>query len=233
MTPVLNEHSVKAVIPALNEEQAIGQVLEALPNWIDEAIVVDNGSTDRTAEIAASRGARVVREPQKGYGQACHTGAQAAGQADILLFIDADYSDYPEEAGEIVRPIAAGKYDLVIGSRARGARAPGALTLQQRFGNWLACRLILLFWGRRYTDLGPFRAIRATALQALQMQDRGYGWTTEMQIRAAREGYRILEVPVSYRARIGQSKISGTLTGVIGAGSKILLTIFRYGLWRS
>jgi len=225
---MLDEQNVKVIIPALNEEQAIGRVLEALPNWVDEVIVVDNGSTDRTAEIAAGHGARVIHEPIRGYGQACHTGVQAAGSADILLFIDADYSDYPEEAGELVKPIAEGKFDFVIGSRARGVRARGALTLQQRFGNWLACRLIALFWGHRYTDLGPFRAIRSTLLTALHMQDRGYGWTTEMQIRAARDGYRILEVPVSYRPRIGQSKISGTVSGVIGAGSKILLTIFRY-----
>ncbi len=230
---MLNEREVKAIIPALNEEQGIGRVLQGLPDWIDEVIVVDNGSTDRTAQIAAECGARVIHEPRRGYGQACHTGVQAAGRADILLFIDADYSDYPEEAGELVKPIAEEKFDLVIGSRARGAWARGALTLQQRFGNWLACRLIALFWGYRYTDLGPFRAVRATALNALQMQDRGYGWTTEMQIRAAREGYRILEVPVSYRARIGQSKISGTLRGVVGAGSKILLTIFRYARQRS
>ncbi|RPJ61994.1 MAG: glycosyltransferase family 2 protein [Acidobacteria bacterium] len=225
---MLNEHTVKVIIPALNEAQAIGRVLEALPSWIDEIIVVDNGSTDRTAEIATRHGARVIHEPKRGYGQACHTGVEAAGSADILLFVDADYSDYPEEAGDLVRPIAEGKFDLVIGSRARGSRARGALTVQQRFGNWLACRLIAFFWGYRYTDLGPFRAVRSSVLQALGMQDRGYGWTTEMQIRAARDGYRILEVPVSYRPRIGQSKISGTVSGVVGAGSKILLTIFRY-----
>lgn len=225
---MLNAQTVKAVIPALNEEQAIGSVLEGLPSWVDEVIVVNNGSTDRTPEIAAACGARVIDEPRRGYGQACHTGVLAAGDADILFFIDADYSDYPEEAGRLVNPIADGKFDLVIGSRARGNRTRGALTLQQRVGNWLACRLIALFWGYRYTDLGPFRAVRASVLQALQVQDRGYGWTTEMQIRAARDGYRVLEVPVSYRPRVGQSKISGTLRGVLGAGSKILLTIFRY-----
>ncbi|RPJ83406.1 MAG: glycosyltransferase family 2 protein, partial [Acidobacteria bacterium] len=150
---MLNEHTVKVIIPALNEAQAIGRVLEALPSWIDEIIVVDNGSTDRTAEIATRHGARVIHEPKRGYGQACHTGVEAAGSADILLFVDADYSDYPEEAGDLVRPIAEGKFDLVIGSRARGSRARGALTVQQRFGNWLACRLIAFFWGFRYTDL--------------------------------------------------------------------------------
>ncbi len=225
---MLNGQTVKTIIPALNEEQSIGQVLQGLPDWVDEVIVVDNGSTDRTAEIAVAHGARVVQEPVRGYGQACHTGVKAAQGAEILLFIDADYSDYPEEAGKLVKPIAEDEFDLVIGSRSRGTVARGALTLQQRFGNWLACRLIALFWDYRYTDLGPFRAVRSSVLHALQMQDRGYGWTTEMQIRAARDGYRILEVPVSYRPRIGQSKISGTARGVIGAGSKILLTIFRY-----
>ncbi|RPI22696.1 MAG: glycosyltransferase [Acidobacteria bacterium] len=225
---MLNGHTVKAIIPALNEEKAIGQVIDDLPRWIDEVIVVDNGSTDRTGEIAERHGARVIQELVRGYGQACQTGVRSAGNPDILLFIDGDYSDYPEEAGELVKPIAEQRCDFVIGSRARGSRARGSLTLPQVFGNWLACRLIALFWGFRYTDLGPFRAIRSTVLAALQMQDRGYGWTTEMQIRAARGGYRILEVPVRYRPRIGQSKISGTVSGVLGAGFKILLTIFRY-----
>ncbi|HXK58353.1 MAG TPA: glycosyltransferase family 2 protein [Acidobacteriota bacterium] len=224
---MINGLSVAVIIPALNEEKAIGRVLEDLPSWVDEVIVVDNGSTDRTAEVARKHQARVVSEPIRGYGQACYTGVAHACGADILVFIDADYSDYPDEAARLVAPIAEDRSDFVVGSRVRGSHARGSLTLQQRFGNWLACRLIASFWGYRYTDLGPFRAIRASTLRALCLQDRGYGWTTEMQIRAVQKGYRILEVPVSYRPRIGRSKISGTVRGVVGAGFKILLTIFR------
>ena len=229
---MLNEQVVKAIIPALDEAAAIGKVIEALPDWLDETVVVDNGSTDETAAVAASCGARVISEPVRGYGRACQTGVQAAAPADIYLFLDGDFSDYPEEAERLVRPIAEGDYDFVIGSRLRGSLSAGSLTLAQRFGNALACRLLRLFWGARYTDLGPFRAIRASSLGALGMRDIGYGWTIEMQIKAARRRCRILEVPVSYRLRIGRSKISGTLKGVVGAGAKILFTIARYAVTR-
>jgi glycosyltransferase involved in cell wall biosynthesis len=229
---MLNGQVVKAIIPALDEAESIGKVLEALPDWIDETIVVDNGSADQTAAIAASHGARVVSEPVRGYGRACQSGVRASAPTDVCLFLDGDFSDHPEEAGELVGPITEGNYDFVIGSRLRGNLTPGALTAAQRFGNALACGLLRLLWNARYTDLGPFRAIRASTLESLGMRDLGYGWTIEMQIKAARRGCRILEVPVSYRPRIGHSKISGTLKGVLGAGAKILLTIARYAVVR-
>jgi glycosyltransferase involved in cell wall biosynthesis len=223
---------IAVIIPALDEERSIGRVVEAAPPWVDDIIVVDNGSQDRTAEVAASSGARVISEPHRGYGAACLAGIAGLRDPDVVVFLDGDFSDRPEEMGGLVDPIARGEAELVIGSRVLGRREPGALTPQARFGNWLACHLIRLFWGARYTDLGPFRAIRFDALQALAMRDRDYGWTVEMQVRAAQLGHRIQEVPVSYRRRIGESKISGSLRGVIGAGTKILYTIFRAAMAR-
>jgi len=217
---------VRAIIPALNEAASIGEVLADIPRWVDEVVVVDNGSTDNTAQIAAQAGARVVSEPRRGYGQACLTGLAALGACDVVVFLDGDYSDHPDQMHRLAEPIVRGEADLVIGSRVLGRRERGALTIQARFGNWLACRLIRLFWKVRYTDLGPFRAVRYTALKQLGMRDRDYGWTVEMQIQAAQHGLRIREVPVSYRRRIGKSKISGTVSGIIGAGTKILSTIF-------
>lgn len=219
--------SVGTVIPALNEERAIGKVLAALPDWVDEVVVADNGSTDRTPEVAGEGGARVVREPRPGYGSACLAGLAALGPHEVVLFLDGDFSDYPEEAGRLVDPVAEGRVDLVIGSRVRGKREPGALPAQARFGNWLACRLMALTWGVSFTDLGPFRAIRRSALEGLQMQDRDFGWTIEMQARALAHGLRVAEVPVPYRRGIGPSKISGTLRGVLAAGTKILYTLAR------
>lgn len=222
---------IGVVIPVLNEETAIPRVLQALPRAIlSDVVVVDNGSTDRTADAARNEGARVVLESRRGYGAACLAGIAALPDADIIVFLDGDFSDHPEELPALVEPIAAGRADLVIGSRALGRREPGAILPQARFGNWLATTLIRSIWGTRYTDLGPFRAIRASNLQALGMTDHGFGWTVEMQIRAARAGLRIEEVPVSYRRRIGTSKISGTVRGTIMAGSKILWTIFRHAL---
>ncbi len=217
--------TVAVVIPALNEERAIGSVLEAIPAWVDDVVAGDNGSTDRTVEEASNRGARVVREPRRGYGSACLTAIAALGRPDVVVFLDGDFSDHPEEMATLVDPIVAGEVDLVIGSRVRGPCAPGALTPQARFGNWLSCLLLRLLWRVRYTDLGPFWAIRRASLEQLGMRDPDYGWTVEMQIRAAVHGLRSLEVPVSYRARIGQSKVSGTLRGVVGAGTKILYMI--------
>ncbi len=220
------EHlNIAVIIPVLNEERAIGKVLDAIPPWVGETVVVDNGSTDRTAEVAAQHGARVVHEDERGYGAACLKGIGALHAPDIVVFCDGDYSDHPETMGDLVGPIARGEADLVIGSRVRGTAERGALSATQRFGNWLANALLGAVWRVRSTDLGPFRAIRYASLHKLGMDDRNYGWTVQMQARAARFGLRQLEVPTPYRNRIGKSKISGTLRGVWGAGTKILYTI--------
>jgi glycosyltransferase involved in cell wall biosynthesis len=221
---------IGVVIPALNEEQAIGRVIGDIPSWADEIIVVDNGSHDGTARAAEMAGARVVSEGERGYGAACQTGIKALEEPDIIVFLDGDYSDRPDEMASLTDPIATGTADFVVGSRIRGRRGPGALTPQQRFGNWLACRLIRRIWGTPCSDLGPFRAIRADALRSLDVRDRAYGWTVEMQLKAAESGLRYLEVPVSYRARIGVSKISGTLRGSVLAGITILTVIARSAL---
>ena len=218
---------VAVVIPALNEAEAIGSVLSAIPEWVDDVVVADNGSTDRTAAVARAHGARVVAAARRGYGSACLAGIAALHDPDIVAFLDGDFSDHPEEMPLLVDPIANGQADMVIGSRVLGRCEPGALTPQARFGNWLTCALLRLFWRVRQTDLGPFRAIRFRALRSLGMRDPDYGWTVEMQIRAALRGLRVVEAPVSYRRRIGKSKISGTLRGVVCAGTKILWTVFR------
>jgi len=217
---------VFVVIPMLNEAGSIGLVLSDLPA-VRQVVVVDNGSDDGGPEIARAGGADVIPESQRGYGKACLTGiarveelVQAdesvqSGQA-IIVFLDADYSDYPDELPQLVQPIA------------RGARESGAMPIQAMMGNWLACTLVKLFWRTKFTDLGPFRAIRLESLSALNMVDENFGWTIEMQIKAINAGLRILEVPVSYRRRVGVSKISGTISGTIRAGYKIIYTIFRY-----
>jgi glycosyltransferase involved in cell wall biosynthesis len=221
---------VSVIIPAFNEEKAIGNVISAIPGWVDETIVVDNGSTDGTAAIAASSGARVISETRRGYGSACLSGIASLEETDIIVFLDGDFSDYPEEMDRLVDPIVSGQADMVIGSRVLGTSESGALTVQARFGNWLSCLLIRVLWELEYTDLGPFRAIRYPALKRLDMRDPNYGWTVEMQIKAARVRLRSIEVPVSYRKRIGKSKISGTLKGTVLAGTKILYIIFRSAL---
>jgi glycosyltransferase involved in cell wall biosynthesis len=218
---------IKAVIPALDEERAIGAVVANAPRFLTEIIVVDNGSRDATAAAAAAAGARVVSEPGRGYGRACKAGIAAAVPCDIILFMDADGADDPADAAAIVAPIADGRADLVIGSRMVGRVEKGALTLPQRWGNTLACALIRRFWGVRFTDLGPFRAIRADALARLKMDDEAFGWTVEMQARAAKQGLRCLEVPAAYRRRTGRSKISGTVRGVVSAGATILFVVSR------
>jgi rSAM/selenodomain-associated transferase 1 len=223
---------ITVIIPALNETQAIARVIGDIPDWVDEVIVADNGSTDDTANVAMSAGARVVREPRRGYGSACLKAMAAMDNPDIVVFLDGDYSDHPAEMDRLVDPIVGGEAELVIGSRVLGECAPGALTLVQRFGNWLACLLVRLVWQVRFTDLGPFRAIRASRLRALDMCDPDYGWTVEMQVKAAQQRLLTQEVPVSYRPRIGQSKVSGTMRGVWGAGTKILYTIFAAALTR-
>lgn len=217
--------SIGIVIPAHNEAAALPNVLLAIPPWVTEVIVVDTASTDGTPEVAHRLGARVVAEPRRGYGRACLAGIAALSpQVDTVLFMDADAADRPEDIARLLAPIAAGEAELVIGARTLNVE-PGALTPQQRFGNALACLLIRLFWGVRHTDLGPFRVIRRDALARLEMRDETWGWTVEMQVRAARIGLRVQEVPVGYRRRIGQSKISGTLSGTIRAGCKILWVI--------
>ena len=220
--------AIGVVIPAFNEENAIARVLGDIPTGLArQVVVVDNGSTDGTACQAAEGGAMVVHEPRRGYGQACLAGLGALREVEIVVFLDGDYSDYPEEMPQVVAPILEGRADLVIGSRVLGEREKGALLPQARMGNALATWLIRVLFGVTYTDLGPFRAIRLEALHRLGMQDCTFGWTVEMQVKAARLGLRIAEVPVRYRRRLGTSKVSGTVSGSIRAGYKILLTIFR------
>ena len=223
--------SVDVIIPALNEQDALPLVLRDIPRPpVRRVIVADNGSTDRTAEVARKNGAEVVHEPERGYGAACLKALAhlAADPPDIVVFLDGDYSDHPDELLSLIDPIRAGDADMVIGSRTRGRQERGALSPQQRAGNAIACGALRLLYGVRYTDLGPFRAIRWGALQALGMQDRNYGWTVEMQIKAAQRGITYREVPVSYRQRIGVSKVSGTVRGSVSAGAKILWLLGRY-----
>jgi len=217
---------IKVVIPAQNESQAIGKVISEIPDWVSEVIIADNGSTDDTAEVAKAHGASVVSVPVAGYGRACLGGIAAAGDYDIIVFLDGDASDYPDDMRLLVQPIREGEADMVIGSRPMGELEKGSLTPQQRFGNALACWLIMLIWKHKYTDLGPFRAITREGLEKLNMQAPTFGWTVEMQIRALKQGLRCQDAPVRYRKRIGKSKISGTLKGVIMAGVYILGTIF-------
>ncbi|MFW6012426.1 MAG: glycosyltransferase family 2 protein [bacterium] len=231
--------AVDVVIPARNEEASLPLVLRdlaALPDGsVRRIVVADNGSTDATARIARRRGAVVVEEPRPGYGSACLAGLawlRENGPPEVVVFLDADYSDHPEELPLLVAPIARGAADLVIGSRVLGEREPGALLPQARAGNLVACALIRLLYGQRYTDLGPFRAIRWEALERLRMADPDFGWTAEMQVKAAKAGLRAVEVPVSYRRRVGVSKITGTVKGTVLAGWKILWTVFRHAFRR-
>ena len=219
---------VLLIIPAFNEEAALTRVIADLPNGaVDEVVVVDNGSTDDTAAVARAAGATVLSESRRGYGFACLCGIRHAVQreADVVVFLDGDYSDYPREITQLLEPILKDEADFVIGSRMRGERERGALLPQARYGNWLACTLMRTIWGIRNTDLGPFRAIKLSQLQSLEMRDRTFGWTIEMQIKAHLAGLRMVEVPVSYRRRVGRSKITGTINGTLRAAAKILWTI--------
>jgi len=224
---------VKVIIPAYNEENGVGQVIAEIPkNLVHEIIVVNNASTDYTDQVAAKAGATVLHEPVPGYGRACLKGIEylklSDQKPDIVVFLDADHSDYPEEIEQVIKPILDFRADLVIGSRAQGTKEKGSMTPQQIFGNWLATRLLKLLYGVKFTDLGPFRAITYEKLLELDMQDKTFGWTVEMQLKAAKSGLRCVEVPVRYRKRIGFSKISGTVKGTVMAGYKILYTIFKY-----
>uniref|UniRef100_UPI0040487640 glycosyltransferase family 2 protein n=1 Tax=Roseivirga sp. TaxID=1964215 RepID=UPI0040487640 len=224
---------VKVVIPAYNEEQSIGHVIKEIPKeWVSEIIVVNNGSKDKTADVAIAHGATVLNQPKPGYGNACLMGIDylknSATPPDILVFMDGDYSDYPEQLPEVIQPILDGRADFVIGSRALGNRESGSMTFPQVFGNWLATSMMRWFYGIRFTDLGPFRAIRFNDLIKIDMKDKTFGWTVEMQLKATKHKLRSTEVPVNYKKRIGVSKVSGTVKGTILAGYKIIFTIFKY-----
>ena len=232
-SPFLEKPDIRVIIPAFNEQNAVGIVIDEIPrDWVSEVIVVDNGSTDDTFSQAVSRGATALKEPIRGYGNACLRGMryieESAAKPDIVVFLDGDHSDYPEQLKELVQPIIDNNLDMVIGSRTLGKKEKGSMTPQQIFGNWLATSLIKLFYGVKYTDLGPFRAIRYESLLTIGMQDRTYGWTVEMQLKAVKLNLRVLDIPVNYRQRIGVSKVSGTVKGTIGAGYKIIYTIFKY-----
>jgi glycosyltransferase involved in cell wall biosynthesis len=225
---------VDVVIPARDEEESIGRVVESLPQaFLSRVIVVDNGSRDGTVEAARRAGASVVGEPRRGYGAACLAGLAflRSRPPDVVVFIDGDLSEDPAQLPDLLAPIVEGRADLVIGSRALGEREPGSLGPVQALGNWIATRMLAVLYGARFTDLGPFRAVRWEALERLGMRDRGFGWTVEMQARAARAGLRCAEVPVRHRRRrAGRSKVAGTLGGMLGAGWKIPFTILRVRL---
>lgn len=227
------KHVVNVIIPAYNEELSIGKVLADIPrDIVDEIIVADNGSTDETARIASQNGATVVAEMRRGYGHACLCGIDYIKsnkeRPDVIVFLDGDYSDHPEEMSLLLKPIIEDGCDMVIGSRTKGNSEKGALLPQAVLGNALATSLIKLLYGQEFTDLGPFRAIKYDKLLELDMKDKTYGWTVEMQVKAAKKKYKCAEVPVSYRKRIGKSKVTGTLGGSLKAGYKILWTIFKY-----
>lgn len=226
---------VRVIIPAINEEKSIGKVLNDIPKQaVEEVIVVDNGSKDKTVNVAENAGATVLIENEKGYGSACLTGmnyiSSLDNSTDIVVFLDGDYSDYPQELLSVIQPILDDEVDFVIGSRALGEREKNSMTIPQVFGNWLATRMIRILYSENFTDLGPFRAIRWNSLLELKMKDRNYGWTAEMQVKAARKNLRCVEVPVNYRQRIGVSKVSGTIKGTIMAGYKIIFTVLKYSV---
>jgi glycosyltransferase involved in cell wall biosynthesis len=223
---------VDVLIPAFNEENSVGLVVRDIPDFVRNIIVVNNNSNDSTVKVARAAGAIVLDEPLRGYGKACLTGMEYIGQQetqpDILVFLDADYSDFPEQMEDVILPITERGFDMVIGSRAKGEKEVGSMTFPQIFGNWLATSLMKMIYKTDYSDLGPFRAVKWEKLKSLGMVDENYGWTIEMQIKAAKAGWKTTEVAVDYRKRIGVSKVSGTVKGVFGAGYKILWTIWKY-----
>ena len=220
---------VSVIIPTRNESQAIGRVLADLPrDLVSEVIVVDSQSSDGTPDIASRMGARVIPEARRGYGRACLTGLASASAPDVVVFLDGDYSDRPSELPLLLAPILEGRADIAIGSRLAGPRTPGALAWHARFGNWLAASLITNLYGLKISDLGPFRAARAEVLRAVELEETTYGWAVELILKGAIQGFRIVEVPVSYYPRIGKSKISGTFKGTLGAAWFILSRIALY-----
>lgn len=223
---------IKVIIPAYNEQDSIANVINDIPKTVEEIIVINNNSTDHTVQNAEQAGATVLTEINKGYGYACLKGmhyiAAQENKPDIIVFLDGDYSDYPEELTKLVDPIINDDIDFVIGSRVKRLREGGSMTPQQVFGNWLATFLMKLFFGAKFTDLGPFRAIKYNKLLAMKMQDKTYGWTVEMQLKALKQKLSYIEIPVKYKQRIGVSKVSGTVKGTIFAGFKILGWIFKY-----
>ncbi|AFH49677.1 Glycosyltransferase [Ignavibacterium album JCM 16511] len=225
---MIGNKKVVVIIPAFNEEESLPFVIKDIPTFVDEIIVTDNGSTDNTFEVAKRCGVTVLKESEKGYGAACLKAIDYIKDKsyDIVVFLDGDYSDYPEEMNLVVEPIINNNYDLVIGSRMIGKREKGSMLPQALFGNWLSALLIKLFWNYKFTDLGPFRTIKYSSLLKLNMQDRNFGWTVEMQIKAAKLKMKTTEVPVRYRKRIGKSKVTGTISGTVKASVKILYLIF-------
>ena len=223
---------IKVIIPAFNEENAIAKVIAEIPPFVDEIIVVSNNSSDKTEEVAKNAGATVLSERRKGYGYACLKGLEYIEQQktkpDIVVFLDGDYSDYPEELTQLIEPIINQHIDFVVGARNSKLREKGSMTPQQIFGNWLACFLIKLFFNAKFTDLGPFRAIKYPKLVQLRMEDKTYGWTVEMQLKVLKQKMSYVEIPVRYKNRIGTSKVSGTVKGTIMAGIKIIGWIFKY-----
>ncbi|QQX77143.1 MULTISPECIES: glycosyltransferase family 2 protein [Aequorivita] len=223
---------IKVIIPAYNEEASIGKVIAEIPDIVSEIIVVNNNSTDTTAEVAKKAGATVLFQPQAGYGNACLKGMEYISEEktkpEIIVFLDGDYSDYPSELPQIVAPIIENNIDFVVGARVKALRESGSMTFPQRFGNELATKLMRLFFNSKFTDLGPFRAIKYEKLLSLNMEDKTYGWTVEMQLKVLKKKFTYAEVPVKYKNRIGVSKVSGTVKGAIFAGVKILSWIFKY-----
>lgn len=228
----MKDKIIDVIIPAFNEEKSIPLVIGDIPYYVRNIVVANNNSSDQTGEVATSAGAQVVFEAQKGYGKACLTAMDWIKnqkiQPDIVVFLDGDYSDFPEQMEGLIEPIIKNEADMVIGSRAKGQKESGSMTLPQIFGNWLATRMMRVIQGANYSDLGPFRAIDWRKLLSLNMKDENFGWTIEMQIKAHKQGLNYIEVPVDYRKRIGVSKVSGTVKGVFGAGYKIIFTIFKY-----
>ena len=225
---------IKVIIPAFNEEKSIAKVIAEIPDFVKEIVVVNNNSTDQTVQVAAKAGATVLTEKSKGYGYACLKGidylSQKGKTPDILVFLDGDFSDFPQELPKVIQPIIDNRADFVVGARVKELRESGSLTPQQVFGNWLACFLMKILYQSSFTDLGPFRAIRWSTLEKLHMGDKTYGWTIEMQLKILRQKIAYEEVPVSYKKRIGVSKVSGTVKGTIFAGMKIIGWIFKHYL---